>query len=632
MHIFCGIYTLLSESTKADINAIKLVIPNYLSQSIAEKQIDGHAFIQSNKNNLANKEAELPFHDSERQLTIIGNILLHNRVELLAKLGLKRLIDTSFSDAELILAAYENWGENCVDHLLGNFAFAIWNSKKQRLFCCTDHFSMHSICYYFDGNKFIFASSPILIHAIKTVKTGFNTNKLINWIDPELNFLFREETWYQNIHYIPAGSAVGISNNTIYKRKYWTPAIGQNLSFKNDVAYQEALQDLLFRVISDHLKSDKPVTALLSGGLDSSTIVSIAAKILEKQNKQLDVFSVVLPDNADPLLKDEKYFIDQYKSVPNVNINYITAPNKGFFSHLEELHTSIDAPNLSSRHFLYRAFEAKALELGSDVILDGAGGELGLTNYATGGYAELFLNLQWFGLGKELYQRKALTGETIWSNVRSQVIKPLLPHFFTKKLSATYSSSTKIFLQKNFEKVLSKEFTKDINSHTIKKLSTNHKVNQLNTLLKKQLKGSRSSGFAQTEFRLPLMDKRLLDFSLNIPLNYKIRNGYNRYMVRAGLDGILPKEIQWRNSKAPFSPDYNVRFNQQQQEVKNFLNSIAKNDPIHEIINVDQLKIWANFNVPNQLIGDSIENIVRDSLPQAIILINFLRRFKEFQI
>ena len=116
-----------------------------------------------------------------------------------------------------------------------------------------------------------------------------------------------------------------------------------------------------------------------------------------------------------------------------------------------------------------------------------------------------------------------------------------------------------------------------------------------------------------------------------MPGTLKIRNGYNRYLIRAGLDKLLPAAIQWRTSKQPFSPDYLRRYNAQRAQAQTLLNEIRVNDPVREIVDVEKLKVMAAVSVADDERGTFAESTARDAVPAGIYLIYFLRRFAEFQ-
>lgn len=578
---------------------------------------------------------QLPLHHAAG-LTIIGDIRLDNRPELFQQLSIAVHQQASIGDAQLILAAYQKWGEQCPEYLLGDFAFAIWDDNRQTLFCVTDHFGNRSLFYFFDGKKFVFSSTPNAIVAVKGVPVIVNQNKLAAMVFKLSKHLIWQESWFEQIFLAPAATVISVDKNGMRQRKYWTPEPGKELSFKNDEEFAEAFQEVMFRAVGDRLRSHYPVTALLSGGLDSSAVTAVAAKVLEKQNKPLQVLSAVLPDPNDRVLKDEREYIDLFRSFPNINIHYITAPDRGFFSGLEALQTTIYAPNLISRHYLYTAFAEKAQELGSRTILDGGGGELSLTFHGNGSYAELFLQLHWFRLWHELKSQHKLGGQAPWPALRSQVLAPILPDLAWKTLRKGETGLHKTrdnSIQPAFIETLRKRVetrSRELDDLSLR-LYPNHRRNQLNLIRTKQSKAQGLADLGPVEVRLPLMDKRLIEFCLALPLHYKVRDGYKRYTMRAGLGNILPQEVRWRTTKTPFSPDYNRRYKEQLPEAKAFLHSIGPNDPVRRIVDVEKLKTWAAIPVADEEYGTFAEKAARDLVPEGIYLIHFLRRFPEFQ-
>ena len=340
-----------------------------------------------------------------------------------------------------------------------------------------------------------------------------------------------------------------------------------------------------------------------------------------------------MPDNSDPSLTDERYYIDQFKSFPNVKINYITAPDKGFFSDLEKFQNKIHFPNLISRHYLNAAFADAARQSGSRVILDGGGGEMSVSFHGAGGYAELFKNFQWQTLLHELKCGKKLTGGPLLSDIYSNVLRPLISLKTFKKVTtdaAYLSEKSEHCLQTSIEEKLKARWEPrklELNRLT-PEVSSSHRVNLANQIRRVQTKARGKADFGIVEIRFPLLDKDLLEFCLAAPLKFKIRNGYKRYTVRAGLNGILPPEIQWRTTKGPFSPDYRTRYQAQLPEVRSFLNSISAADPVRQIVDVEKLKTLTN---PAIRPGELPEKIIRDVVPEGIYLIHFLRRFPEYR-
>jgi asparagine synthase (glutamine-hydrolysing) len=128
------------------------------------------------------------------------------------------------------------------------------------------------------------------------------------------------------------------------------------------------------------------------------------------------------------------------------------------------------------------------------------------------------------------------------------------------------------------------------------------------------------------QFSHPWLDKRVLEFCLAAPPAFKVRNGYPRYLVRGALDGVLPKKIQWRTSKTPFSPDYYARYNSQLGKGLDFLNAIGPKDPIRQVIEIDRLRLMVKTVNPHV-----VNRIARDVVPRNLYAICFLRQFPEFR-
>jgi len=579
----------------------------------------------------------LPLYNREAGLVIAGNIRLDNRDQLFTKLTIPHAMRQKMGDAELILAAYKKWQEDCVHHLLGDYIFAIWDKQKRELFCCNDHMGNRSLFYYADGQKIIFSSDIQAIKTIPGIKTAPNYNRLAKLVDSDLYHLEQEESWFKNIYQLLPATVLTAGAHGVKTHRYWRPELGEELKFKDDEEYREAFREIFFETVSCRLRSGFPVTALLSGGLDSSSVVSVAAKILEKQNKELHVFSAVLPDENDPIFKDERYYINLFKSFPNVTIHYSAPPDKGFLSHMDKLN-NLSSPGISSRHFLVRDFYEKAKGLNSRVILDGLFGELSATNYGEGFYAELFSRFKWRLLWEELNARKMLVGDSIAIQLRSQVVKPFIPDFF----KTSYRERDKVDININgynfFQPLFAEELKqraaslKNNKNIDIFKIAPNQRTNQFALFKGRHEKGSEGPIPGSAEFRYPFTDKRLMEFCLNAPSTLKVRNGYKRSLVRIGLDGILPSEIQWRNTKCPFSPDYLRRYNAQIGQAREFFNTIKNNDPVRELIDVEKMKIYANLPIADNETDKFKKQLALLHLPKAIYTICFLRQFKEFQL
>jgi asparagine synthase (glutamine-hydrolysing) len=389
--------------------------------------------------------------------------------------------------------------------------------------------------------------------------------------------------------------------------------------------------------MSARLAGSVPPASLLSGGLDSSSIVALSAKLLKAQNKTLDVFSAVVDSDVSSEYPDERYFIDQFKSDAGVSINYVSAGGLGPFSNLSELFEKHDSPFVTSRHYLYRSLIAAAQEKGARTLFDGAFGEFGATAHTFGGFAEMFAGLNWLTLFRELRQRSRRYNESFMYNLRANTISPNIPRFLVDLRRGAKSGSQRL----NQFSFLDPYFCKQLLANCKYKDPgfsgelPDHNQNQVNSLEFLQAKMSemvsRSFDNPDIELRYPLLDKRIVEFTLSVPLRLKMRDGFYRYLIRASLDGILPEKIQWRTSKTSFSPDYRQRFRIQIGDVRDLLREVRKGDPIREFIDIDKLIRWSDLDYFDDSVYQQNEIIALDHLPQAIYLIYFLRTFPEFR-
>jgi len=146
----------------------------------------------------------------------------------------------------------------------------------------------------------------------------------------------------------------------------------------------------------------------------------------------------------------------------------------------------------------------------------------------------------------------------------------------------------------------------------------------------RQMIGNHATGRGQTvgllPMSFPLLDKRILEFCLALPVSMDVRDGHHRYPIRAALNGVLPPRIQWRADKIPFSPDYFVRYNSQLGMALEFVAAIGPKDPVRRIVDVERLR---RMLVP----ADTKTRFApaRDEIPSTLYLINFLRQFSEFR-
>jgi asparagine synthase (glutamine-hydrolysing) len=403
-----------------------------------------------------------------------------------------------------------------------------------------------------------------------------------------------------------------VSRDGIRQRPYWEPAPGRVKVPKRPGETIEALQDLLFEAVGCRLDRNHPVASLLSGGLDSSGVVAVAARCLAKQNRELTAISAVLPEETRGYFADEREYIDEFRPWPNIRIQYVTAHGRGPFDSLSEPGRFAAFPLRTSRFYLNDECEKTAIAAGARKLLWGLGGEFGVSSWSERYYLELAIRGRWRTLYRELKRCRASRSASPARMLGRQVLNILSPIRGWRPAV-----------------LLAKDFLRDTKARPALRGRSpylrRHQVSELRFWLSKHAM-ERGQSISLIPPCLPLLDKRILDFCLAMPESMDVGDGYPRYRIRAALDGVLPPRIQWRTTKAPYSPDYFVRYNAQLGVAREFVHAIRPNDPVRTVVDVERLQ---KFLVPVDTTTGA--TAARDEVPVSLYLINFLRQFSEFR-
>jgi len=549
-------------------------------------------------------------------LTLAGDIALHNRPDLLN--WLPRDLDggRALRDGELTLAAYAKWGEGCAEFLVGEFSFAIWDSRERRLFCCRDQMGARPFFYFLDQSCVIFASDPRYILRVPRVPRKLNLQKLCALAAPGGLKRYPDETFHAGIRSLPPGSWMIVDRRGIRRKTYWQPEIRDDLVPRREDEVFDALGDLLKQAVESRVGQYGAPAALLSGGLDSSAVVSLAGRYLAAKNRSLTALAVVVSDELKLRVPDEREYIDEFQGVPGVRIEYITAPGRGPFDSIEDPgHFELTFMQ-SSRLYLYEALEAAAIARGAGLLLEGDGGEFGPTSWGSPYFAELALTGRWPTLLREMHAVRRVEGGSPVRELAGQLRNFAAP----RRLFRPY-----LLLRRDF--VGSAGMSPEIVPKPAR--WPNQRCQQradLRGWLARDATRVALTEPCRLRHSYPLLDKRVVEFCLAVPGKYKIRSGYRRYLIRRALNGILPPRIQWRTTKAPFSPDYYIRYNNQLQKAREFVAAVGIGDPIRSVVDLDALeRLLQRPPVPD---GDVA---ALGLIPTTIYLICFLRQFPEFR-
>jgi len=478
-----------------------------------------------------------------KNLTIIYNGEIYNYLELKKQLKKRGHKFKSKSDTEVILHAYEEWGEKCLNKFNGMWAFAIWNSNKKEIFCSRDRFGIKPFYYYFDQNNFIFASEIKQILEVKHTNPKPDDETVYNYLVYGFEN-YSERTFFKNIKQLPGGHYLKMNLSL----KNLKPFLNKWYLFKDSKSNLYSFDWLLRDSIKIRLRSDVPVGSCLSGGLDSSTIVVLANNILQSnKDYHQEVFTAVFKNHKNI---DESIYAQKVINKTGCIKNFVYPNDKTLREDLEKLIWHQEEPFGGLSIFSQWCVMKKAKEKNIKVLLDGQGGDelfLGYERYYIYFLKQSLKKLNIFKFLSEFYLISQ-NSKLDFKALIQYYIYFSLPSFRLFKLH----QRSGYFLDKNFAIAFKNKMSvrKFMHPKNLLELQKNEIFySQLPHLLRYEDKNSMAFS---VETRLPFLDYRLVEFVYSLPEKFKIQKGWTKYILRKSTKGILPDDIRWRKNKIGF--------------------------------------------------------------------------------
>jgi|CXWL01.1.fsa_nt_gi asparagine synthase (glutamine-hydrolysing) len=492
--------------------------------------------------------------------TIVHNGELYNYIELREELKKKGYSFHSQTDTEVIIAAYDCWQDECVDHFDGMFAFAIWDENQKKLFAARDRLGEKPFYYFFNGKQLLFASEMKALWAAG-VERRPNQKMLFNFITIGYtdNPVQPGETFYENINKLPPATLLKYEpgNNGLLLEKYWD--IDQEKQNKKitDSEAIEQFNHLFTTSVKRRLRSDVSIGTALSGGLDSSSVISVVNELQTlhlpagQAGYKPQTFTATFPGFE----KDELQYSKQVAGKFNLQQFTVNISADEMMNDWEKLcHHQEEPFGSASIYAQYKVYEL-AKQHNVKVLLDGQGADetlAGYHKYYKWYWQELFRNRKLFR-SKELKAAKEMGVQDRFGF--KNMIAAYFPGFATVTLENQYllKAIRHEDLTKDFVKLQSKEAYYTTPDHYTLNgvLYFNSCTHGLEELLRY---ADRNSMAHSREVRLPFLSHELVEFIFSLPAHFKIRNGWTKWLLRETMKNKLPESIVWRRDKVGFEP------------------------------------------------------------------------------
>ncbi len=515
----------------------------------------GHAMLRTTPE--ARHERQ-PLVDEQAGLAVTMDGRVDNREELkhlLERAGLRLAVG---SDAEIVLRAYQCWGADAPAKILGDFAFAVWDGRRRRLFCARDVANVQPFFYYCDSRIFVCASELHQVLAVPAVAREPDESVIGMYLTGML--MDPVSTLYRGIRRLEGGCAIAARTEGPARQRYFDIDPAKRIRYRSDAEYAEHFTSLFREAVRCRLRTIDGVAAELSGGLDSSLVVGTIQQLRREGAAavpRFDTFSLLFDDPQ----AYERDYIDDVARMWGLQTNWSPpyfAKYVDFQAEIGRYRSFGGRPNSMMDALMHRAMR----ERGYRVVLTGQGGDQWFAG-SPDCFVDLLCSLRLMALvrllrGEAANPTRVIGGLGPLALLMRRTLWPLLP--MGPKLFINRLRGVRLvlpFIDPQLARRLDLERARNTPPAPVPGLDfsqrTMHQVLNLGISVHIGEVNERECAFAGLEARHPFYDRRIIEFSFAIPEEQRCRPGETKYIMRRAGRDILPESVRRRTNKAEFS-------------------------------------------------------------------------------
>jgi asparagine synthase (glutamine-hydrolysing) len=496
----------------------------------------------------------MPFLHQPSGCLITGDIRLDNREELIEWLS----CDRSAGDGELVLRAYHKGGSGCLARLLGDFAFAIWDPRDQRLFCARDRVGMRQLIYHHhEGRIFAFATEAMALLAHREVPNRVNEARIADFLEG-FEAIDLVSTFHEGVLRLPPAHALSVEDGRLRLWRYWQLTAPGPVRRATNAEHEAAFRDVFTKAVRARLRAREPVGAMLSGGMDSGSVVAIAARLLHEAGAPpLKTFSGV---DHDPACPESSCIRDSAEHIAFIDPHFASLGDADAFRDAVARLTKEESDPFDGEMSIIRAVYLTARRAGVAVMLDGVAGD---TSLSTGDMVAYHLRAG--RVARAWREARAL--EAIWGAQDAAVPaiaraawRKLAPDWLLARRRRNWRRARE--LQEALESQVHPALAERIDMPARRRANRHHvtvgedcrQATRAQRMLHPQLVAARErydrvAGAIGIEPRDPYLDVRLLEFCLTLPAEQLQGEGWPKLIQRRAMAGLLPDSVRWKRGR-----------------------------------------------------------------------------------
>ncbi|AJD92694.1 hypothetical protein JMA_33770 [Jeotgalibacillus malaysiensis] len=577
-----------------------------------------------------------PFYCRESGCVISADAIIDNRQELFSLLNIPEYQRANMPDSQLILKAYLKWEEKAFNHLIGDFSFVIWDPEKSQLLGARDFSGLRTLYYSIVNEKFYMAST------IKAIQNVIPNGKELDeeWLAEFMGVpgyapgVSVDLTPFKQVKQLPPAHYFFIKNGVYQQHRYITLPEDEKIRFETDEEYVQAFKTIFERAVQDRLRTVGKVGSFLSGGLDSGSVTSIAAKQLSKEEEFLHSFSSIpLKGFSDwtpksRIANEEEYIEEILKSHKNIIHHYESFPDKSSYKDIEQWLNIMETPyKFFENSYWIRGINERASQEGVNVLLSGSRGNFTVSwGNAFDHFVKRLTKMKIRTLINEVQEYHLITGHG-----RKDILKKTL-----KKLKGDSKKGerlTTLLNEKYFRKynLHSKMQQTSLITHWDQTIDyskwRNKYFNELFPLLNYNASSKLSLKY-KVWTRDPTNDLRVVRFCLSIPEEQFFKSGMDRALIRLSTKKVLPEKVRLNHQvRGLQSADLNYRLLDDWHKLKKEVNLALENNEIASMLDIEKAKMLLNQlgDTPDKALAVDYNFKV---LMNLIVFTRFLSRLK----